>query len=184
MAKRKLSGSQRLALRKELKRRIAAGVKPVKFLEKIAAKYGLSTVTVRWYLKGLTNGKASKRKSAAKRKPVRKTRRRRRRAVRNVQAGTTALVRKARAAARDQAKRVANLNKLLPEYNRLRRSKTKLTRKLQSARKTERTVSRTLRKTNTRIRKEKCTSARCPTPSPSRLHAWHFSIGSWGRPLT
>ena len=44
-----------------LKRRIAAGVEPVKFLEKLAAKCRLSPVTVRWYLKGLTKSKAGKR---------------------------------------------------------------------------------------------------------------------------
>ena len=156
MAKRKLSSSQRLSLRKDLKQRVAAGAKQSKLLKEMAAKYSLSTETVRWYLKSQENGKAGKRKQVtAKRKPARKTRRRRRKrkAARSGQASAPALVRKARAAARDRAREVATLKRLLPEYNQVRRSQEKLQGRLQEVRQLERAVSGSLRQAAKRAKK-------------------------------
>jgi hypothetical protein len=56
MAKRKLSGDQRAELRASLKKAMATGQKTPDVLRENAKKYGISTITVRWYLKSV-NGK-------------------------------------------------------------------------------------------------------------------------------
>ncbi len=50
MAKKKLSVEQREELRQELAASIKAGKSVVESVTAVAGKYGLSTVTVRWYL--------------------------------------------------------------------------------------------------------------------------------------
>ena len=104
--------------------------------------------------KGLAKGKAGKRKAAAKRKPVRKTRRRRRRRTAQTgQANAPALVRKARATARDRAREAETLKRLVPEYNQVRRSQEKLRERLQEVHQIERAVSRSLRQAAKRAKK-------------------------------
>ena len=57
MAKRKLSSEQRVALRLELKAGLAGKKKQADILRAIAEKYGITTITARWYLKSLDGHK-------------------------------------------------------------------------------------------------------------------------------
>ena len=53
MAKKKLSGPQRVAIRKEILKRLAAGQSRSSIGRQLSRKYGVSTVTIRWYIKSL-----------------------------------------------------------------------------------------------------------------------------------
>jgi hypothetical protein len=53
MAKKKLSGPQRVAIRKDILKRLAAGQSRSSIGRQLARKYGVSTVTIRWYIKSL-----------------------------------------------------------------------------------------------------------------------------------
>ncbi|HYF01545.1 MAG TPA: hypothetical protein VEJ18_21665 [Planctomycetota bacterium] len=59
MAKRKLSSEQRTELRQEMSKALAAGQKPADILNETAKKYGITTITARWYLKSLDGGKSA-----------------------------------------------------------------------------------------------------------------------------
>jgi len=53
MARKKLSGPQRVAMRKDILKRLAAGQSRSSIGRLLARKYGVSTVTIRWYIKSL-----------------------------------------------------------------------------------------------------------------------------------
>jgi hypothetical protein len=53
MARKKLSGPQRVAIKKEILKRLAAGESRSSVGRQLAKKYGVSTVTIRWYIKTL-----------------------------------------------------------------------------------------------------------------------------------
>jgi hypothetical protein len=53
MAKKKLSGPQRAAIRKEILKRLAAGQSRSSIGRQLSRKYGVSTVTIRWYIKSM-----------------------------------------------------------------------------------------------------------------------------------
>ena len=53
MARKKLSQSQRAAIRKEILTRLAAGASRTAVSRDLSKKYGVSTVTIRWYIKSL-----------------------------------------------------------------------------------------------------------------------------------
>lgn len=61
MAKRKLSEAQRVAIRKNIRTKIAAGEPQAEILRTISAQYKVSPETVRWYLKSSSNGAHSHR---------------------------------------------------------------------------------------------------------------------------
>ena len=161
MAKRKLSEKDRSALRRMLKRGVAKNIQQSELLKSVAKKYGLSPITVRWYLVNLDGGsktktKSVKKKAAPRRKPARKTRRRKSRASstsRNGQVGTTFLIKKAQAAARDRAREATTLKRLLPEYTQVKRNQEKLQGRLQEVRQLERAVTGSLRQAAKRAKK-------------------------------
>src|SRR5688572_12550016 len=68
MAKRKLSPEQRTKLRAELAEAVKAKRKTPEVLEEISKKYGITTITARWYLNSL-DGKP--RRKAGRRGPGR-----------------------------------------------------------------------------------------------------------------
>jgi hypothetical protein len=53
MARKKLSDAQRVAIRKEILKRLRAGASRSSVGRELAKKYGVSTVTIRWYIKSL-----------------------------------------------------------------------------------------------------------------------------------
>lgn len=53
MAKRKLSAEKRAELRQDLKKGKSGGKKIADLLREVAAKFGITTITARWYLKSL-----------------------------------------------------------------------------------------------------------------------------------
>jgi hypothetical protein len=53
MAKRKLSSDQRAQLRADLKKGVAGGQKIADLLRDVAKRYGITTITARWYLKSI-----------------------------------------------------------------------------------------------------------------------------------
>ena len=69
MAKRKLTEKRRLALRKDIARKLKKGESQGSILRHIAWKYQISPETVRWYLKG-RNGGATHRKSDSGKTPT------------------------------------------------------------------------------------------------------------------
>lgn len=62
MAKRKLSAEKRAELRADLKKATGGGKKTADVLRESAKKYGITTITARWYLNSL-NGKKPKRRT-------------------------------------------------------------------------------------------------------------------------
>lgn len=74
MAKRKLSAEQRAEIRDVLKKAVESGRKTSEVLQEVSEKYGITTITARWYLNSL-NGKP-KRVGRPKGKPGRKPGRR------------------------------------------------------------------------------------------------------------
>ncbi|HLY10787.1 MAG TPA: hypothetical protein VKW04_15900 [Planctomycetota bacterium] len=53
MARKKLSLAQRAAIRKEILKKLGAGASRSSIARQLGGKYGVSTVTIRWYLKTL-----------------------------------------------------------------------------------------------------------------------------------
>lgn len=53
MAKRKLSPEKRAALREDLKKMMGGDKKTADVLREVSAKYGITTITARWYLKSI-----------------------------------------------------------------------------------------------------------------------------------
>ena len=53
MARKKLSERQRAAIRKEILKRLSAGQSRTSIGRQLARKYGVSTVTIRWYVKSM-----------------------------------------------------------------------------------------------------------------------------------
>ena len=53
MARKKLSDAQRSAVRKEILKRLGAGESRSSVGRGLSKKYGVSTVTIRWYIKSL-----------------------------------------------------------------------------------------------------------------------------------
>jgi hypothetical protein len=53
MARKKLSASQRTAIRKEILKKLAAGASRTAVSRDLSKKYRVSTVTIRWYIKSL-----------------------------------------------------------------------------------------------------------------------------------
>lgn len=67
MAKRKLSAEQRGELRAELKKALEAGKPTPEILKEASAKYGISTITARWYFNSIRDGKPSNGSTRARR---------------------------------------------------------------------------------------------------------------------
>lgn len=68
MAKRKLTAPQRLAIRKDLAELLRKGKSKAETLSTVAKKYGVTTVTARWYLKttkGLSPAPAARKQRKA-----------------------------------------------------------------------------------------------------------------------
>jgi hypothetical protein len=59
MARKKLSDAQRVAIRKDILKRLGAGASRTSTSRELARKYGVTTVTIRWYIKSL-KGPASR----------------------------------------------------------------------------------------------------------------------------
>jgi len=59
MAKRKLSEPQRASIRKEISELLRAGKSKADTLRAVAKKYGITTITARWYLKSLKTAASS-----------------------------------------------------------------------------------------------------------------------------
>jgi hypothetical protein len=53
MARKKLSDAQRVAIRKEILKKLGAGASRSSTARELGRKYGVSTVTIRWYIKSL-----------------------------------------------------------------------------------------------------------------------------------
>lgn len=63
MARKKLSDAQRVAIRKDILKRLGAGASRTSTSRELARKYGVTTVTIRWYIKSL-KGTASGRSTS------------------------------------------------------------------------------------------------------------------------
>jgi len=58
MARKKLTDAQRAAIKKEIQKRLSAGESRTSVGKQLSRKYGVSTVTIRWYVKTLKGGPA------------------------------------------------------------------------------------------------------------------------------
>jgi hypothetical protein len=108
MAKKKLSASQKVELRKELTDSIKGGTSVAETVAAASKKWGLSTVTARWYLKKLGLVVPKPRKGKAKRGPGRPPGSGRPKGLGDVQARAAAAIENARAA-----------QKLMPRWEKL-----------------------------------------------------------------
>src|SRR5262245_3617808 len=61
MARKKLSASQRAAIRKEILKKLGGGASRTAVSRDLSKKYGVSTVTIRWYIKSLKGPSAAPR---------------------------------------------------------------------------------------------------------------------------
>jgi hypothetical protein len=115
MAKRKLSSDQRLSLRKEMRKLVSQGKKQADILKAIASKYGITTITARWYYKGVT--KPGRKPAAVK---VKTKRRRKSLAGRpRLQAVSSAglrVVHQVQSIAEKSFRRVLEVRKLIPKW--------------------------------------------------------------------
>jgi hypothetical protein len=103
MAKRKLSSEQRAELRSDLKKAIGGERKTADVLRDVAKKYGITTITARWYLKSI-DGRPRKARGAKRgRKPGRPV---------GGDAGLLRLV-------EEQARNAKEARKLVPKWQRL-----------------------------------------------------------------
>jgi hypothetical protein len=59
MARKKLSDAQRAAIKKEILKKLRAGDSRTSVGRQLSKKYGVSTVTIRWYIKALKGNSAS-----------------------------------------------------------------------------------------------------------------------------
>ena len=65
MARKKLSESQRTAIRKEILKRLAAGASRTSVSRDLSKRYRVSTVTIRWYIKTLKGTAGAARTASA-----------------------------------------------------------------------------------------------------------------------
>ena len=103
MAKRKLSSEQRAELRSDLKKAIGGERKTADVLRDVAKKYGITTITARWYLKSIDGGARKARGAKRGRKPGRPA------------AGDAGLLR----LVEEQARNAKEARKLVPKWQRL-----------------------------------------------------------------
>ena len=122
MAKRKLSSEQRTTLREDLKKGVAAKKRVADLLREVAKKYGITTITARWYLKGIDG--APKRKAKGRRGPGRPPGRRPGRPAASV--SVSGLVKQVE----DQAAKSKEASKIVPRWQTLVDRGTLLRRKL------------------------------------------------------
>ena len=59
MARKKLSDAQRAAIKKEILKKLKAGESRTSVGRQLSKKYGVSTVTIRWYVKNLKGKSAA-----------------------------------------------------------------------------------------------------------------------------
>lgn len=122
MAKRKLSELQRASLRKELSSSIKAGAKTADVLRAVAKKYGISTITARWYLNSLSGTKTKK-----------GVRRGRPPGSRNGHANLAKVVQEQAERMKEAARLVPRWQKLVDREKELRSRSLKLGRRLEAA---------------------------------------------------
>lgn len=138
MAKRKLSPQQRLTIRKEIRQQIAQKKKQADILRTIAEKYGITTITARWYYKGIAKpAKQSRSKPKATRKYAAPGRRRKTRISSN--GASLRLVQQVQSVADKSLKRALEVKKLIPKWQvyvrkeaTLRQTESRLKRELRS----------------------------------------------------
>lgn len=119
MAKRKLSSEQRAELRADLKKAVGGDRKTADVLRDVAKKYGITTITARWYLNSLDGVKRGKRG----RKPGRP-------AGGNGDAGLLKLVEEQARSAQEARRLVPRWRKLVVREAELRRLANRVQRKL------------------------------------------------------
>lgn len=66
MARKKLSDAQRSAIKKEILKKLAAGASRSSVGRQLSKKYGVSTVTIRWYIKSLKGNAGARTAPAAR----------------------------------------------------------------------------------------------------------------------
>ncbi len=127
MAKRKLSAEQRAELRAELKKSIGGKEKTADVLRRVAKKYGITTITARWYLKSVDGSKKTGRRGPGRppgRRPGRPT------LGNGSDAGLVKLVDDRAAKAKEASKIVPRWQKLVDRESELRRQASKIARLL------------------------------------------------------
>lgn len=122
MAKRKLSSEQRAELRADLKKAAGGDRKTADVLRDVAKKYGITTITARWYLNSLDGVKRGKRG----RKPGRPSG--------NGDAGLLKLVEEQARSAQEARRLVPRWRKLVVRESELRRQANSVQRKLDATR--------------------------------------------------
>lgn len=123
MPKRKLSETQRGAIRKDIGNLLKAGKSIAETLRTVAKQFGVTTVTARWYLKSL---KSSPTIASSKAQSKKAKRARGRLAVRSAayrngsatkQGGAYRLVAGLKAVAEDALSRARQAKKLIPQWH-------------------------------------------------------------------
>lgn len=131
MAKRKLSSEQRAELRAELKKAVDAGEKTPDLLRAVSKKYGITTITARWYLKSIDGAPRAGRRG---RKPGRPPG--------GGEANLLRIVEEQHRNAREARRLVPRWQKLVARQGLLRRQVGKLQRRLDAAQKRADTLKR------------------------------------------
>lgn len=117
MAKRKLSFQQRQAVRQELSKGFGAKKKTSELLQTVADKYGITTVTARWYLKSIKRpSRAIASPNPKSRKPSSKRQTPRKPGLNGFKGSSLKLVQQIQLSAEKRLKRALEVKKLLPQW--------------------------------------------------------------------
>lgn len=117
LAKRKLSLEQRATVRKEIRQSLTKKKKPAEILRAVAAKYGVSIITARWYLKSvLRPGKPVSARKPKGRHQASGRQARRRTRVQPANGAAMRFVHQVQAIAEKSFKRVVEVKKLIPKW--------------------------------------------------------------------
>jgi hypothetical protein len=160
VAKRKLSPQQRETVRKEIRQYLAEKKKPADIQRTVAKKYGITTITARWYLKSVRNPQSP---SAGRAAPARSSKRASTKKTRKQRAQTNGhtprsgavhrLFANVQAIAHETFSRAHQLKKLVPQW-RAYVSKEFSLRKLEArARRELRAISSKARALHRKIKK-------------------------------
>ena len=125
MAKRKLSLKQRQTIRQDIRKGLGEKKKQSELLKAMAKKYGISTITARWYLKSVVN-------PSPKRRTPRKS------LLNRLKGASLKLVQQVQSTAKKTLKRALEVKKLIPKWQiyvrkeaSLRKAESKLKKTLQ-----------------------------------------------------
>ena len=155
MAQRKLSPTQRTAIRRQIQKGLSSELSQAEVLRRVAKKYRISPVSARWYLKGNGSGNGKARHASHPKRKAKKVRRFRKhsptKASRN--GNGVRILDAVRGLSREQLRRALTAKAMLPQLESARRRHAALKEQAQRVVKATRAAERHARQLERRLRK-------------------------------